>query len=65
MAETTTRKGIEGEVQRAAVKITGQKFCNSCQQFRNVENGKPIMRGRMRQWKCFGCLEEARRRSGS
>lgn len=64
MEQTTTRKRFEREAEKAAVKVTGQKFCTACNSYRAFEGGKMIQRGNGKQWKCGSCLLLPRLRFG-
>ena len=34
-----------------------KKWCQSCQQYKNPEIGKFIVRGRIKRWSCNSCIQ--------
>ena len=35
-----------------------EMFCYGCQQWRDKEDGKHVLRGKIKRWKCNACIEK-------
>lgn len=54
----STEGFVVNQAKRAEEKILGTKFCFCCQKHRNIENGKHIMRGKTKSWRCMECAKK-------
>jgi hypothetical protein len=46
------------QVKRAEEKLLGTKFCFGCQRHRSLENGKQVVRGKTKSWRCMDCANK-------
>jgi ribosomal protein L37AE/L43A len=48
---------IRHEVRNAERKLSGKRYCTSCQQMKNNVDGKMII-GKIMRWKCSYCIKQ-------
>lgn len=51
---------IHTQVNKAYEKVTGEKFCTTCQAIRKLEDG-----GEWRRWMCWVCVSRRKERTPS